>query len=677
MKRNQIYRKMRNGGLMVALCGMLFTQQSCLDDIQPGNYYTFTGETVANFLENREDDFSDFIYCLQQANIWGEMRTYGDYTCLAPTNDAFIPYLEMKGVSSVKQLTKEQCDTVAFTHIIKMLMYCTDLNEGSLPYPNMLDRYLTYTADSITDPETGKMKPIYRINKDAIILERDDSVQNGVVHIVDKVVNPSNDFVPDVLKYDDNASLFYQALVETHMMDSIVAYLDEKYVSPSYDSITWSSNGSTGIIYDTGYEHECGIFPEKRYFKYTVFVETDSVFKANGINTLDDLIAYAKTIYDESYPEDKGQYDNDPTDRRNPLNRFVSYHILPEQMAYNQFVASDESLLNNYGGWAQQDVEEFYETLMPYSIMRISYPKSGGRYINRKGFVQDYAGVDVPGVRIWAPSETTVDQTALNGVYHYIDDILTYSKETREVVLNTRIRKFANTLSPDFINSGARGRLFDSNNPSTRFTMSYKPGFADNVIASAETQYWVRYRNNSFSCFFGDEMTIRGMYDVAFRLPPVPFSGTYELRMFECTLAGTNECDRGVVQIYVREGNDETAAWVPCGIPVDLTLDRTDSRVGGASTTDMTDAEIAQLNKSMRNRGYMLPMDSYSDLSNKLLNRTDCLRKIITTTYMYDNQDYWFRIRLVLDKPTAVCPLNVIELVPKSVYAGDIPEDMH
>ncbi|MCQ2110955.1 MAG: hypothetical protein MJY79_05625 [Bacteroidaceae bacterium] len=483
----------------------------------------------------------------------------------------------------------------------------------------------------------------------------------------------TEDNLATLILNNENISLFSQAMMMTRMIDSLCYYEDPAYISPSYDSITWSSNGSTGIIYDTGYEHECGIFPEKRLFKYTVFAEKDSLYHAYGIHNIDDLIEYAKAVYDEAYPEDKGRYDSDYTDRRNPLNRFVSYHILPEELEYSKLTHSSESILNNYGGWKYQDVENFYETMMPHSLMRLSYPKTGGRYINRRGFVEDYTGINVRGVRIFAPSEYTEQNQSINGVCHYIDDMLTYSKETREIALNVRMRKFVNTFSPDFINSGAWGRLYDFNNPETRYTMSYKSGFAKNVRASSDTQYWVRYVTNSFSSFFGDEMTIRGDYDIEFRLPPVPYDGQYEIRMFMNTLAGTGVCDRGSALVYFREGSDSQGHL--CREPLDFTMDRTDNRVGGASTTDMTEAEIFQLNKSMRSHGYMLPMDSYSDLSNKLLNRSDCYRIILTTEEMSANSEYWIRFKNAEPRNSErLLPLNTIEIVPVGVLYD---EDLH
>lgn len=102
-------------------------------------------------------------------------------------------------------------------------------------------------------------------------------------------------------------------------------------------------------------------------------------------------------------------------------------------------------------------------------------------------------------------------------------------------------------------------------------------------------------------------------------------------------------------------------------------------KVGWIADSELSgEGEILANEKAMRNRGYMKAMDSYTGSgSGNLRERSDCLRKILTNDYMYANKDYYIRIRLVLDNPTAVCPFNVIEIVPKSVYLGEIPEDRH
>ena len=88
------------------------------------------------------------------------------------------------------------------------------------------------------------------------------------------------------------------------------------------------------------------------------------------------------------------------------------------------------------------------------TIMKMSTP-SDGLFINRKGVGPRYT---VRGTKVLSPSEIgDVDQQALNGIYHYVDQVLDYNQETRDVVFNDRIRIMAATLSPEFMNCGARG----------------------------------------------------------------------------------------------------------------------------------------------------------------------------------------------------------------------------
>lgn len=654
-------------------------QTSCWEEQHPGSYYTFSGETVADFLSNRDSVFSDFIYCLKTAEIWGEMQVYGDHTCFAPTNAAMANYLVDKfptrpGIT-VKDLTKDECDTIAKTHLCSSTFFCKDLQDGAFPSPNLLDRYLTYNTDSTIDME-GNMKVVYKVNKSSVIVERDDTVVNGVVHIVDKVISPSNDFLPDRIKVDPTATLFYEALILTKMSDSLVAYMDETYPTPSYDSllICFKTTGKTAKQYKTAYETDNVVWPEKRMYKYTAFIPQDTILKEKyNVENIEGLKALAYSIYGDDGAED------DFTSRKNSLNKFISYHLLPEYLTYDQLTNSLEKIVNQHDQYDYFDVEDFYETMMPHSFMRISMPKvdKGHKYINRKGTQK--SGNLIPGIKVLEPE---TDVTGLNGGYYYLSDILKYDDYTRNTVFNTRMRYMCNTMSPDFINSNARGR---DREVVDRVVYSFLPGYCKNFKVSDESEFAVRYVDFTFGTYNGDEMTIRGIYDVSLKLPPVPVDGTYEIRMFMNTMASDANVgsDRGVVQVYFKQGDYATSeGWQPCGIPVDLTLAGNDPKIGNYKDSGdelKSDEDLIQANeKALRNRGYMKAPNSYHQSSgDNLRDIVDCLRKILTTEYMYANLDYAIRLRLVLDNPSAVCPLNFIELVPKSIYAGDTPEDRY
>lgn len=675
-------------------------QTSCLKENAPGTYFTFSGYTIRTCLSDKEGykgDFTKFLHILDRADMTGELETYGEHTCFAPTNDAVDEYLEEKGLTMDSldlPKYKSLCDTIAKTHLCIATFFCKDFVDGPLPAPNLMDRYLVYSTDSsIVD---GKYTVIYRINKTSTLIHRDDTVQNGVVHVIDHVIRPSNRYLPPLMAQDSTISAFVDAINATKLSERLSDYMDPYYPTPDYDSTYLcfqSMNYKNDHGYDTGYETDYPIWPEQRKFLFTVFAPQNDVLAARcGVSvedlTLKDLRIFANSVYgDEGFEGDfNNNTDTMMTKEKNSLYKFVAYHILPEQLEYAKMnLLDDHYVKTGMVKWDELDIEDFFETLMPHSLMRISTPKSDQkyRYINRKGTVK--TGLEYPGIKV---IETPgFDEQPLNGTYYYVSDVLLYDQQTREGVLNTRMRIFCNTMSPDFVNSNARGR--SGAVKSLRYVVGFKKGYCQNVAYSDQTRFFVRYYDTSFTSFMGNELSIMGIFDVAFKLPPVPFDGTYEIRMFIETMAST-KADRGVIQVYFLDGNVEGSnlnnigkgqEWKPCGIPVDMTIIGDDPRIGNFSDDDISSKglDIDVINKAMRNRGYMRAMDSYKTSNGDVMDGSvDRYRKILTTEYMQANHDYWIRVRATgSSNDKTVCPWNVIEVVPKSVYAGEIPEDRH
>lgn len=618
---------------------------SCNDDPDAENYYTFTGEMVSNYLDARSDIYSDFIAVLHKSDMYGMMATYGTYTCFAPTNDAFKEYFRDHGYKSVDDMSKAECDTLAWNHIVRNAYFTTDLYDGNIPTANMNDRYLTFSCDSDV---TNNNNVIYYINKASQIIVRDDSVENGVVHTLNRVIQPSADYLPERIGADENCQIFYQALLLTGMRDSLYQYIDNSYHCGE-DSVNRGFTISTG-----GSAYKC-LFVGTRRKRYSAFVETDAVYAQNGINNIDDLKAYAKEIYDAVYPQDAGLYDDDFTNRKNPLNRFISYHLLPYYGAYNDWTIYGE-LKETCAITSKIDCTDWYTTLMPGTIIKFSSPTEG-LFINRRGVGANYR---VKGIKVLSPSEmpSDIDQQALNGIYHYIDGILAYDVQTRDVVFNDRIRIDAITLSPEFMNCGARGvtenatgfKVIDGWN----FRGTYPP-----LVTVRQRGVWMMT--------YQDCVDIQGQFDVTFKLPPVP-QNTYEVRF--AYGVGTM---RGVVQVYFGTKDN----MQPMGIPIDFRIWGADPSIGWVADTGDEDADRA-IDKAMHNRGFMKEMDTWlQGGQNNLREQSGKLRKILTTQTMSPDKEYYVRIKLVLENPEAEIPINYFELCPKSVYAGLTAEDTH
>ena len=640
---------------------------SCSDEPAVENYYTFTGEMVSDYLDSRPELYSDFTEILHRSGLYGKMATYGAYTCLAPTNDAIQEYLSQHGYASVADMPQAECDTLSWNHIVSAAYFTTDLSIGQLPTNNMNDRSLTFSCDS-SEVNGGNL--IYYINNSKLIV-RDDSVENGVVHTLDRVIQPSKLYLPDMIMEDKAVSLFAEALVITGLRDSLYVSEDATYTIGT-DSIKRGTVGAlpfhrTGATYRMSY-------PEKRRKQFTALVEPNSVFEAKGIYTIDDLKAYAKQVYDEVYPEDAGAYDDDFTHRKNPLNRFISYHLLPYKSAINNFTISESGV--DYKTTCSMpnliDCTDWFTTLMPGTVMKMSSP-SEGLFINRKGVAARYT---VRGVMVYPENEMRalhdkilseaglpaedITQVALNGIYHYIDDVLTYNVQTRDVVFNDRIRWNIITMSPEFLNADARGNTDNQNLLGLKVVDGWDFHGGTPTLCVRERSVW--------NATYSDAVDLIGQFDISFKLPPVP-ANTYEIRF----AYGAGQ-DRGVVQIYFGEkGNLQ-----PMGLPIDFRIWGGDPSIGWIADNPEDEEANRAVDKAMHNRGYMKDMDSWNQGgSNNLRANNGKYRKILTTQTLDPTKEYWVRIKLVLDNPEAELPLNYFEFCPKSVYAGLVAEDTH
>ena len=502
-----------------------------------------------------------------------------------------------------------------------------------------------------------------------------------------------------LLKNDENISIFTAALEATGLIEELKHYLDNSY-SVGNDSIDWTN---PALLIYLAQEYDNVAYMEKRYIKSTVFAETDQVFSTNGIQNLGDLRQYAKTVYDEMYPEDKDV--TDEKDPRNSLNRFVAYHILPFDGAYYKLTCVDgpnTTILTQSFNRRVTDIRDYYETMMPHSLMKFSFPSgsAAGLYINRRGVQnrEDQYGVFVRGALVMSENDMATalpaGATAVgpNGRYYYIDDIISYGKQTQQVVLNERMRMDASTLSPDFMTSGARGFEYKAftdgkyamgagNNPNpltnNAHCLAFKPGAVRNFTFNDDTHLHVRPRYLYFWSYEGDEVAIKGKFDVTVKLPPVP-AGTYEVRLGTCV----GFASRGIVQFYV----DNTAI----GIPFDMRKDAidlfgwqsdNDLRLG-ASNEEEEEEAIATYDKTIHNLGWMkgpgdccpLSQSYQTDMSFRNLNVT--IRKVIATFTTDGKTDHYLRMRQMMESTNAEFPFDYIELVPSSVYDNkEIPED--
>lgn len=511
-------------------------------------------------------------------------------------------------------------------------------------------------------------------------------------------------FIPSLLQQNPNASIFYSALVATHLRDTLEQYLDASYPPVDYEWTRQAFLDNSALIhrhetpYETGDNADRIAIPEKREFKYTLFVVPDNTlaeysdsYWSGGIHNLNELRQYAEKVY----PEGKGLPDES---RSSSLNKLISYHILPCWLSYDQFNTSQKEILQRRLYLTEFDVEDFFETLLPHSVMRISTAfitneRPLGIFINRKG--AETTGLIAEGIRIAQDASEynlpdNLTNICINGGYHYVNKLLVYDEFTRETALQTRMRIMACTLSPDFINSGGRGRLSGTSNNRNidKMVMTYQSGYCRNFSWRGDMHLFVRYRDKSFGTYYGDELSLANDFDITFRLPAVSKDGLYEIRIWNNGLSGLDWNFRGNVLFYFGKDADNL---VPCNTPVDMSIILSNPAVGAIKDNEfnyLTEKErqeaIYENDKAIHQRGYMKAPDSYTNSSSTdysgdpIRGDMACYRKIICETYMKADQDYYLRLRQLNTDDRCTFAFSFIEIVPYSVYSGENgPEDKH
>lgn len=689
------------------VCG--FT--ACSDEPDSENFYTFTGEMMSDYLRNRPQ-YSDFATIVQRADLMDLLSTYGHYTCFLPNNEAVSNFLSEHGLQSVDQLSDADCDTIARTHLISNMYTTFEMTQDRLQTSNMLGRYLA-TSQGLDDDGNAVvfLEGVAHIYFDL----KNDSVENGIVQPIDMVLEKSNSYIADILRDNSQISTFYQALEATGVYEQISLVEDADYNPKDYEKYYYTSD----------FWREVAWVPDTKKYGFTAFVEPDGVydleFQKRGISTANGRLRavydLACQIYDPVYPADvnaPGHSFENLTDSVNPLKRFVQYHIISR---YVPGTSDLTPLIMNVGATNEAfgihtklaNPCDWYQTLLPHTMMKIEQltmdrdeagndcrgndvGNVGERFINRRYAAPDF---NFRGALIDSKVETTVDHDALNGHYFYVDDIVAFSKDVQEVVQNTRIRMDFSTIFPEVMTNDMRlkgnptqddpsGTPDDASIPKNGRNFYFPLGYLDGVTFT-NCHVVMRRPHTNFWSWQGDEWNLFGDYDFTFRIPPVPKSGEYQLRLGFCGLK-----TRGVAQVYFD--------GVPQGIPLDMTLylneefflgDRfvDDEKLGDYNSK--TAEEKAEEQKLLKNLGaYRAGRSTYhfNPSSGEQFDFTGnprTYRRILCQTYIDANKDHYLRFRVASDGKQGnnnEFMLDYFELVPKSVYGvggdGEMEDDL-
>ncbi len=151
-----------------------------------------------------KNNLTSLVAAATRANLAETLSGNGDFTVLAPTNEAFSAFLQANNFSSVNDVPVSLLREVLLNHVITGSARSTDLTTG-------------YLKTNATSAASNTMMSIYvntdngvKFNGISSVITANVPADNGIVHVVDKVIG-----LPTVVTFataDPNFSILVSAL---------------------------------------------------------------------------------------------------------------------------------------------------------------------------------------------------------------------------------------------------------------------------------------------------------------------------------------------------------------------------------------------------------------------------------------------------------------------------------
>jgi uncharacterized surface protein with fasciclin (FAS1) repeats len=151
---------------------------SCDDDDNPVVDNTITGKATATA------NLSILVQALVKADLATTLKGVGPYTVFAPTNEAFTAFLATTPYATINDVPKDALTQILLNHVVTGAVKSTDLTTGYIKTLAKGTASTTNTLSMYVNTASG-----VKLNGIATVTSADIMASNGVIHIVDKVID--------------------------------------------------------------------------------------------------------------------------------------------------------------------------------------------------------------------------------------------------------------------------------------------------------------------------------------------------------------------------------------------------------------------------------------------------------------------------------------------------------
>ncbi|HDS06220.1 MAG TPA: hypothetical protein ENO05_01215 [Bacteroides sp.] len=266
-------RRLLFRGSIISVLALALLISGCEEE--PEYWKVQSIEQVISAYVASDDDYSDFNGMLEATGLNSLLSVRGPFTLFLPPNAAMEEFYAEKGVSSYTDFSEEFMNDLVLNHLVPSRMETGDFGLGAIRDLNALGDYLV-TEFSGSD---------IIVNKECMIIKRNISAANGVIHKIDHVIEPVTISVYEYLAGNPSYSLFTEGLDRTRLKDTL------------------------NVI-----EFPYGTRMART--RFTVLAVADTTFQRYGISTIDELISHFTDVPDSV------------TYLKNEFYRYMEYHCL-------------------------------------------------------------------------------------------------------------------------------------------------------------------------------------------------------------------------------------------------------------------------------------------------------------------------------------------------------------
>lgn len=141
-------------------------------------------------------DLSTLLTALKAADLVETLNGEGPYTVFAPTNDAFNNLPAGKLDELLKPENKDELAKILKYHVVAGELYASDLEDGQMLETLSGDKIkITIKDNAMNDDDSMDVEDtdMYNVKvNNANVTTKDLVASNGIIHIIDGVVMPSD-----------------------------------------------------------------------------------------------------------------------------------------------------------------------------------------------------------------------------------------------------------------------------------------------------------------------------------------------------------------------------------------------------------------------------------------------------------------------------------------------------